>query len=59
MWRFVAGSISKKAIEGENEFYRAIKIRVKTQLGVKVQAITIENPSKVLDKVQMLEKPIG
>jgi hypothetical protein len=58
MWRFLAASISTNKIEGEKEYFRFMRLRVKTFLGrVNVSAILVEDPSKIADTVSMLERP--
>lgn len=58
MWRFLAASISTIKIEGEKEYFRFMRLRVKTSLGrVNVSAILVEDPSKIADTVSMLERP--
>ena len=58
MWRFLAASISTNKIEGEKEYFRFMRLRVKTSGGkVNVSAILVEDPSKIADIVSMLERP--
>jgi len=58
MYRFLSSSIATKKIDGEKEFYRFMKIRVRTSNGrVNVSAILVENPNKISDSVSILETP--
>jgi hypothetical protein len=58
MYRFLAGSIALRKIEGEKELFRIMKIRVRTSNGrVNVSAILVENPNQISDSVSILETP--
>jgi hypothetical protein len=58
MWRFLAASISTNKIDAEKEYFRFMRLRVKTSLGrVIVSAILVEDPSKIADTFSMLESP--
>ncbi|TNV71323.1 hypothetical protein FGO68_gene2500 [Halteria grandinella] len=56
MWRFVAASITQKgSAEEQKNLYRVIKIRIAGRDKVKLNALVIENPTKVQDNLALFE----